>query len=131
MDGSTTLRVLFGLGLGAAACLVVVNGQTPPKPSAFEVAAIKENVSGGDNASVRAQPGGALILARPDGKPGSQLQPSEEMPRPDGTARPVAPSTEAGHLFTARQEQLGQKLDAHRGPVDVIVIDSTQRPIED
>lgn len=53
------------------------------------------------------------------------------MPGPDGTARPVAPSTEAGHLFTATQEQLGLKLDAQRGPVDVIVIDSAQRPIED
>jgi hypothetical protein len=45
MDGSTTLGVLFGLGLGAAACLVVVNGQEPPKSPAFEVASIKENVS--------------------------------------------------------------------------------------
>ena len=44
MDGNTTLQVLFGLGMGAAACLVVVNGQTPPKPHAFEVASIKENV---------------------------------------------------------------------------------------
>ena len=63
MDGSTTLRVLFGLGMGAAACLVVVNGQTPPKPHAFEVASIKENVSGSDNASVRAQPGGRVSVS--------------------------------------------------------------------
>ena len=63
MDGNTTLRVLFGLGMGAAACLVVVNGQTPPKPHAFEVASIKENVSGSDNASVRAQPGGRVSVS--------------------------------------------------------------------
>jgi len=285
MDGSTTLRVLFGLGMGAASCLVVVNGQTPPKPVAFEVASIKENVSASDNASVRAQPGGrvsvsnnslrniirnaynvqnyqiiggpdwinttrwditakapddapppqlllmlrtlladrfklavrnetrefpiyALIIARPDGKPGSQLRASsvdcaavfaaakakgevpppttngrptcgtrvtrgnmmttgvtmadlarniapfagrpvvdktgltgafdidltwepEDAPGPDGTARPAAPSTDGGHLFTAIQEQLGLKLDSQRGPVDVLVIDSAQRPTED
>ena len=43
MDGNTTLGVLFGLGLGAAACLVVVNGQTPSNPASFEVTSIKEN----------------------------------------------------------------------------------------
>lgn len=63
MDGNTTLRVLFGLGMGAAACLVVVNGQTPPRPHAFDVASIKENVSGSDNASVRAQPGGRVSVS--------------------------------------------------------------------
>src|SRR4030095_9636996 len=63
MDGNTTLRVLFGLGMGAAACLVVVNGQTPPKAPAFEVASIKENVSASDNASVRAQPGGRVSVS--------------------------------------------------------------------
>jgi uncharacterized protein (TIGR03435 family) len=55
----------------------------------------------------------------------------EEIPGPDGTARPVAPSTDAGHLFTAIHEQLGVKLNAQRGLVDVIVIDSAPRPIED
>lgn len=55
----------------------------------------------------------------------------EEIPGPDGTTCPVAPSTDAGRLFTAIQEQLGLKLEAQRGPVDVIVIDSAQRPIED
>ena len=64
MDGSTTLGVLFGLGMGTAACLVVVlNGQEPPKSPAFEVASIKENVSVSDNASVRAQPGGRLSVS--------------------------------------------------------------------
>jgi len=286
MDGSTTLQVLFGLGMGAAACLVVVNGQTPPKPHAFEVASIKENVSGGDNASVRAQPGGrvsvsnnslrniirnaynvqnyqivggpewintvrwditakapddappqelllmlrtlladrfklvirnesrempiyALILARADGRLGSQLRVSNvdcaaifaaakttgQVPPPttngrptcgtrttrgnmtttgvamsdlarnlapfagrpvvdktglsgafdldltwtpeqgpsasEGTQPPAAPSTDGVSLFTAVQEQLGLKLDAQRGPVDVVVIESAERPVED
>jgi uncharacterized protein (TIGR03435 family) len=34
-------------------------------------------------------------------------------------------------LYTAVQEQLGLRLDAQRGPVDVLVIESAQRPVED
>jgi uncharacterized protein (TIGR03435 family) len=41
-------------------------------------------------------------------------------------ADPNAPS-----FFTAVQEQLGLKLEATKGPVDVLVIDSIEKPIED
>src|SRR5262249_33918218 len=39
--------------------------------------------------------------------------------------------TDGPTLFTALQEQLGLKLVAERGPVDMLVIDSAKRPMED
>jgi uncharacterized protein (TIGR03435 family) len=43
----------------------------------------------------------------------------------------VPPANDGPSLFTAMQEQLGLKLDAQRGPVEVLVIDSAARPVED
>jgi uncharacterized protein (TIGR03435 family) len=45
---------------------------------------------------------------------------------PAPQADPNAPS-----LYTALQEQLGLKLESQRGPADVLVIDSVERPTED
>jgi uncharacterized protein (TIGR03435 family) len=47
-----------------------------------------------------------------------------------GDRLPPAPENGAS-LFTAIQEQLGLKLEAQRGPVDTLVIDSAARPTED
>jgi uncharacterized protein (TIGR03435 family) len=44
---------------------------------------------------------------------------------------PGAQQREAPALFTALQEQLGLRLESARGPVDVLVIDSANRPTPD
>ena len=49
-------------------------------------------------------------------------------PEPDPAAG--AADTSAPSLFTAIQEQLGLKLEVQKGPVQVMVIDSAQRPSE-
>jgi uncharacterized protein (TIGR03435 family) len=49
---------------------------------------------------------------------------------PDGAAPGVEPTPNQPSIFTAVQEQLGLKLEAAKAPVEVLVIDSVQRPTE-
>jgi uncharacterized protein (TIGR03435 family) len=52
-------------------------------------------------------------------------------PPPPGVTLPPWYDPNGPSLVTAVQEQLGLKLDATTGPVDVLVIDSAERPSED
>ena len=45
-------------------------------------------------------------------------------------APPAASDPQGPSIFTAIQEQLGLRLESTRGPVEVIVIDSVQKPTE-
>jgi uncharacterized protein (TIGR03435 family) len=51
----------------------------------------------------------------------------EQSAPPDGSGSPPADPNQPS-IFTALQEQLGLKLESTRGPVDVLVIDSAEKP---
>jgi uncharacterized protein (TIGR03435 family) len=51
-------------------------------------------------------------------------------PPPAGANPPVASDPSGPSLFTAIQEQLGLKLESAKGPVEVLIIDSVQKPSE-
>jgi uncharacterized protein (TIGR03435 family) len=47
-----------------------------------------------------------------------------------GRLPPGAPDSDKPGLFTAMQEQLGLKIAAVKGPLDVLVMDKLERPSE-
>jgi len=50
---------------------------------------------------------------------------------PPGAVPPPPTNSDAPSIFSAVQEQLGLKLEATKGPVDVLVIDSAEKPTAD
>ncbi|HYL38447.1 MAG TPA: TIGR03435 family protein [Bryobacteraceae bacterium] len=51
-------------------------------------------------------------------------------PPPPGVNAPPPPDPNGPSIFTAIQEQLGLRLESQKGPVDILVIDSVEKPSE-
>ena len=60
-----------------------------------------------------------------DGPPGAPGGPAGA-----GAGAPPPPDSNGPTIFAAIQEQLGLKLEAQKGPVDVYVIDRVEKPAE-
>ena len=50
---------------------------------------------------------------------------------PPGAPEIAVPPSDGPSLFTAIQEQLGFKLEAARGPVQMLIVDRAERPMPD
>ena len=59
--------------------------------------------------------------------PGAEQAPGPFGPNPDA---PLPPPVDGPSIFTAIQEQLGLKLESAKGPLEVVVIDTAQKPSE-
>ncbi len=64
-----------------------------------------------------------------EGIPNAGILPPPGNPDGPGAGAPIA-SDPAPSIFTALQEQIGLKLDSTKGPVQIMVIDSVQKPAE-
>jgi len=88
---------------------------------------------GGLNSTMLAQafngPAGRMVVDR-TGLQGSWDFELRFIPRNRGVDAPAA-DPDLPDFFTAIQEQLGLKLESAKGPVEVLVIDSVERPTED
>jgi hypothetical protein len=95
--------------------------QRPLKADSLEVASVRRNASQGFQQAISMQPGGRLVVTN---FPVSQLFSSNTWPKPRRQHR-TPPS-----LITALQEQLGLKVEPDRAIMDLLVIDSIDRPTE-
>ncbi len=59
-----------------------------------------------------------------------EYTPDVARPGPQGSDVTSPNSSDSPSIFTALQEQLGLKLESRTGPVDVLVIDHIEHPLE-
>ncbi len=100
------------------------NGGVTTRRTCAAMAALISSLSGALQSPVDDQ---TMLTGRWD----SELSFTGERRRGADAASAAGDPNDAPALFTALQEQLGLKLEADRGPVEVLVIDSVERPTPD
>ena len=109
--------------LASLLVLVALTGlQLTSQTLKFEVVSVKTNVSGAGPLSLRSRPDGGSP------RPTLRWAFSSVLGAAPGDA---VTTTELPSVFTAVQEQLGLRLISSRAPVQVLVIDSVERPTPD
>ena len=81
-------------------------------------------------ARLLAVPVGRLVLDRTGLTGGFDFDLEFTIDAVAGAPQGQSPNANAPSLFTALEEQLGLKLQAERGPVEVLVIDRIERPTD-
>ena len=117
MDSQHAPRHVLVLCFSAIACVASTAQAQAPGAPAFEVASIEDSLRN--------------IIRNTHNDIDLTWTPEQDPSGPDGTLPQAQPSSDGVSLFTAVQEQLGLKLDPRRGPVDVLVIESVERPVQD
>jgi len=118
----------------------------PPPPAAGQVPACGIRILlGGLRIGSQSLPAMARLLSRATGRPvidrtgldgafdlSLDFDPSglPAFDRPPGAPPLPADISEKPSMFTALQEQAGLKLEAGRGPIDIVVIDAAEHPAE-
>jgi uncharacterized protein (TIGR03435 family) len=123
----------------AAVSAAANRGEPPPKPPPGQVLC---GIQGGPGrlrfgglpavslAQAFAGPAGRMVVDR-TGLTGSWDFELNYAAEGRGGADALSVDPNAPSFFTAIQEQLGLKLEPTKGPVDVLVIDSIEKPVED
>ena len=68
------------------------------------------------------------LVFTPDDSLAGLPAPPPSLATPNDSTRPVPSPDLYGTIFAAIQEQLGLKLESAKGPVDVLIIDSVEKP---
>jgi uncharacterized protein (TIGR03435 family) len=106
-----------------------INGRNTFQGTAIPVSAMVTGIQGQLDRPVVDKTGlMGLFDIKLEWTPGAEQPPGPFGPNPN--APPPAPPEDAVSIFTAVQEQLGLRLESAKGPLEVIVIDSAQKPTE-
>jgi uncharacterized protein (TIGR03435 family) len=139
VKGETPGPLLKPTKIDCAALAAAQRGQPPPPPrSGAPFCGVQGNgvsihfggLPASEIAVALAVPAGRMVVDR-TGLTGGWDFDLTFAPEQRGLAPGAAPVSDAPSFFTAIQEQLGLKLESTKGPVDVLVIESVEKPTLD